>query len=125
MRPAFAGDVAKLAVDMGQGTENSIIDAVGPDIMTFEEMVRLLAEKMGQRARLVHLRPGFAHAMSTLVGLTKRDVALTRDEIAGLMQERLVTDGPATCSTQLSVWLNENAGSLGLRYESELKRHYR
>ena len=71
------------------------------------------------------MRPGIAHALSAIVGLMKRDVALTRDEIAGLMQERLVSSGPVTCQTRLGDWLDEHAGGLGLRYQSELNRHYR
>ena len=50
---------------------------------------------------------------------------LTRDEIDGLMEELLVTQGPATGQTRLSEWLVHNAGTLGAGYSSELSRHYR
>jgi hypothetical protein len=41
------------------------------------------------------------------------------------MQSLLVSDLPPLGRTSLGQWLAENAGSVGSRYASELKRHYR
>jgi hypothetical protein len=54
-----------------------------------------------------------------------RDVLVTGDEIAGLVAELVVTDGPATGTVRLSEWLADHASDVGREYASELGRHYR
>ena len=93
--------------------------------MTFEELVRLIADGVGRKARILHLSPGLALLFSRLSGYLVRDVVLTRDEIKGLMGELLVTQGPATGQTRMSEWLPRNSATLGAGYSSELSRHYR
>ena len=101
-----------------------VIDATGPETYTFEELVRLVRASVGGRARLVHLSPGPAHALTRLAGILTHDVVLTRDEIDGLMAGLPVSDARATGTTLLSEWLAENGDRLGRSYRSELKRHY-
>jgi NADH dehydrogenase len=93
--------------------------------MTFEELVRLIAASVSSRAKVLHLNPGLALLFSRLAGYLVRDVVLTRDEIDGLMEELLVTQGPATGQTRLSEWLVHDSSALGAGYASELSRHYR
>jgi hypothetical protein len=54
-----------------------------------------------------------------------RDVVITRDEVAGLMANLLVSGQPPTCPTRFSEWLAQHAQQLGTEYASELERHYR
>ena len=63
-------------------------------------------------------------ALTGLVGLLMRDMALTRDEVVGLMDGLLTSDEPPTSTTRLSDWLAENGDGLGRRYVSELRRNY-
>ena len=121
----FVEDVAELAVAAGDSRDNLILDAVGPETFTFDELVRLVARAVGSRARLVHLPPGLALWLSRLVGLFVGDVVLTREEVDGLMANLLVSDAPPTGRTRLSNWLARNADQVGGRYASELDRHYR
>ena len=125
LRPVFVDDVAAVAVDSGHRADNLVVDAVGPDTFTFEELVRLVAERVGSRAKLVHFRPGIAHFLSRIVGYLVRDQVLTRDEVAGLMDGLLVSDGPPTGQTRLSDWLEQNRDTVGKAYVSELRRNYR
>ena len=125
VQPIFVEDLAELAVDAAELDEDVIIDAVGPETFTFAGLVRLVADTLGRRIRLVHVRPGLALLLSRLVGYAVRDVVLTRDEIVGLMAELLISEGPPTGKTKLSDWLEQNAGTLGASYASELGRHYR
>ena len=69
-------------------SEGSIVDAAGPDTLSFEVLLRLLASSMNIRARLVHTPPSAGLALTRLVGLLMRDVALTPDEVVGLMDGR-------------------------------------
>jgi NADH dehydrogenase len=119
------GDVASLCVKAGERDDKQITDAVGPDVFTFEEMVRAIRAAVRSRARLVHVNPERALRLATLVGPLVRDRVLTRDELGGLMAELVVTDGPATGETRLVDWLARNESSVGKRYASEIGRHYR
>ena len=68
-----------------------MIDAVGPEIYTFQELVQLIAGKVGSRARIVHLPPALALFLSCLVGRAVHDVVLTHEEVKGLMGGLLVS----------------------------------
>ena len=127
LQPVFVEDLAEIAVNAGSASKNLTLDAVGPEIFTFEELVRLVAENQGRRARLVHVRPGLALLMSRFLGYLVRDVVLTRNEIDGLMANLLISssDGPPPGRTRLSEWLEENSDVVGASYASELSRHYR
>ena len=125
LQPVHVEDLAELATGAGRGHDNVIFDAVGPETYTFDQLVRLIAETVGSRARTVHLRPGLALLASKVLGLLVRDAMLTRDEVEGLMSNLLVSQEPATARTNLSVWLRQNAEHIGATYASELRRHYR
>jgi NADH dehydrogenase len=124
LQPVFVEDVAHIAVSAAHDDGNVVIDAAGPETHTFEGLVRLIGSKTGSGARLVHLRPGLSLALTRLVGYLVNDVVLTRDEVEGLMASLLVSREPPTGKTRLSRWLEQNAGHLGKRYVSELRRHY-
>jgi NADH dehydrogenase len=125
VQPVFVEDVAEIAVNAAHRDEDVIVDAVGPDTYTFDELVRLIAGKIRGKAGIVHLSPALALFLSGMAGYLLKDVMLTRDEVEGLMANLLVSDGPPTGQTRLSDWLDENADSVGAKYASELSRHYR
>lgn len=125
LQPVFVEDVAEIAVSAAHDHDNTVVDAAGPDILTFDQLVRLIADKVHSRAKMIHLRAGLALFLSRLVGYMVNDVLLTRDEVAGLTSGLLVSGNPPTGRTRLSDWLDDNADSVGTRYASELKRHYR
>lgn len=124
MQPIYVEDVAELAVHAAQQSDNVVIDAVGPEIFTFDEWVRLIAEKVHSSAHIVHVNPKLAFWLSSIIGWFVRDVVITKEEIEGLMANLLVTDSAPTGKIRLSDWLTENAESVGARYASELGRHY-
>ena len=125
MQPIFVGDLADLAVEHGSRGDNSTLDAIGPETLTFNELVAMIANVLGKRPRVLHLPPTVALSLSRVIGVLQRDVILTGDEVDGLLADLLVTNGAPTGVTKLSEWLAANAGSIGERYQSELARHYR
>lgn len=125
IQPVFVEDVAEIAIKAGQLEENIVMDAVGPEVYTFNEMIRLIACKIHSKAKIVHLRPELALFFSRLVGYVVSDVVLTRDEVYGLMSNLLVSEKPPTGHIRLGDWLTDNADSIGTSYASELRRHYR
>jgi NADH dehydrogenase len=125
MRPIYVEDMAALAIEAACRDESVIIDAVGPETYTFDELLALLKRTLNSRTRIMHLPPRLTLALSRIIGVFLRDVLLTTDEVAGLTSDLLVTEGPATGPTRLSDWLRANATTIGANYASELERHYR
>lgn len=62
------------------------------------------------------------YAGGWLIGTLVNDVMITRDEIAGLMDDLLHVDAPPAGRTRLTDWAAEHASTLGRRYTSELAR---
>ncbi|MGH2649759.1 MAG: NAD(P)H-binding protein [Actinomycetota bacterium] len=124
VRPVSVEDVADICVRAGQREEDEIIEAVGPETFTFEELVRLIAERVASRARIIHVPPSAALVASRVIGFLVRDVLVTKDELEGLMANLVVTDGPTTGNRRLTDWLAQNAATVGRTYASEVSRHY-
>jgi NADH dehydrogenase len=125
IQPVFVEDVADIAVRAGHQDNNIVLDAVGPEIFTFDELIRLIAGKVDSRARIIHVKPSLALFFARLIGYMVRDLVITRDEIEGLMSNLLVSEGEATAPTLFSEWLSLNAEKIGRRYISGLERQYR
>ena len=115
VQPIYVEDLAAQAVEAGSQSESSVADAAGPDTFSFEALLRLLATAMGVRRWFLHTPPRVGLALTGLVGLLMRDMALTRDEVVGLMDGLLTSAEPPTGTTRLSDWLAENGDSLGRR----------
>jgi uncharacterized protein YbjT (DUF2867 family) len=125
IRPVHVDDVAAIAVAAGRREDDVVLDAVGPETYTFEELVGLIANTVGHRPVIVHVPRRVALALAAMLGVLMRDVLVTGDELAGLVAELVVTDGPATGGVRFSEWLAEHARDVGREYASELARHYR
>lgn len=125
LQPAFVEDYANLIVEVGARPDNIILDAAGPEIFTFDRLVRLLRDRIGSRTRIMRLPPALALLGTRAMGVIVRDMVLTRDELTGLMAEILVSKEPPRCPTRFSDWLAEHHASLGRQWASERNRHYR
>ena len=125
VQPVYVEDLAAQAVEAGSQSDSSVADAAGPDTFSFEGLLRLLASSMGVRRWFLHTPARMGLSLTGLVGLLMRDMALTHDEVVGLMDGLLTSDEPPTGTTRLTDWLAENGDGLGRRYVSELRRNYR
>ena len=47
IQPVYVDDLARLAVEAGAKDENLAWDAVGPDVFTFDGLIRLVAARIG------------------------------------------------------------------------------
>ena len=124
LQPIFVEDLAELAIDSARKENNLVLDAVGPEVFAFEDLVRQIAKAVGAKPKFIHVSPRAALQLLRLVGPLVGDVILTREEIEGLMADLLVSKQPATGQTRFSEWLAKNTGVLGTRYSSEIQRHY-
>ena len=124
LQPVYVDDLAELALEAGYAQDNILWDAVGPDIFTFEEMVRLISRTLGLSRSLLHVPPRLALTAAQFLSAFVGDAMLTPEEVDGLMAGLLVSDEPPRCKTSLKDWLEENKKSVGVHYASELQRHY-
>jgi len=124
VQPIYVEDLAEICLETANARQNRCLDAAGPEIFTFEELIRLIRKAVGSRARIVHLPPRLALFFPKVFGVVLNDVLLTRDELSGLMAGLLVSEDPPNGRTRFSRWVREHADSLGANYASELKRHY-
>ena len=124
LQPVHVDDVAELAVDGVYRTDNYIVDAVGPDIFTFREMVELIGDKIGARRLLIPVPPRLALLAAQILSLFVKDVMLTPEEVDGLMAGLLVSKEPPRGKTRLADWLEQNKDRVGINYASEIKKHY-
>jgi uncharacterized protein YbjT (DUF2867 family) len=125
LQPIFVEDLAELATNSARQENSVVVDAVGPEVLAFEDLVHQIAMAIGAKPKFIHVSPRTALQLLRLVGPLIGDVVLTREEIEGLMSNLLVSKQPATGQTRFSAWLAQNATVLGKRYTSELLRHYR
>jgi hypothetical protein len=75
----------------------------------------MIAREIGSRALIVAMPPMLSYQCVRVLGWIVGDVINTRDEVRGLMQERLGT-------TKLSDWVRAFRLDIGSRYTSKLQR---
>ncbi|MHC4546800.1 MAG: SDR family oxidoreductase [Planctomycetota bacterium] len=122
LQPIYVDDLAALAVEEGKRNENLTIDAIGPETFTYRELVETIGRAIGKPRPIVHIPPQLGFMIGRLLGSVVGDVVITREEIQGLMENRLCTKSPPAGSTRLTVWMAEHAKDLGRWYSSELSR---
>ena len=122
LQPIYVDDLARLAVQYGEGDENVIVDAIGPETFTYRELAREIGKIIGKRRPVLSVPPSFGYCMGWVLGKMVGDVMITREEIDGLMADLLYVDSAPTGETKLTDWARENADSLGRRYTSEMAR---
>jgi uncharacterized protein YbjT (DUF2867 family) len=125
VQPIYARDLAAIAVVSATIRESGIVDAIGPETFTFKGLVQLIASRIKPNVRLVHVLPWLGIALGRIIGVAVRDVILTRDELEGLMDNKLTSDQPPNAPTRFSDWLEANKDTVGTSYSSELAKHFR
>jgi uncharacterized protein YbjT (DUF2867 family) len=125
VQPVHVDDFAQICVRAADGVPGAITDAVGPDKMTYERLVRAVRDAVGRRTPIVRAPTAAVAALSRALGIVVRDVVLTPDEIRGLTAGLLVSHRPAHGRVSFLEWLLENASTLGREYANELDRHFR
>lgn len=122
VQPIHVGDLARLAVEQSQKTGKIVVDAVGPEIFTYRELVTAISAAIGKRRPVLSVPPWFGMWTSVLLGWIVRDIVLTREEMDAMMDDLLVSSSVPTGSTKLTEWMAQHKDVLGRRYARELAR---
>ncbi len=125
VQPIFVEDLARLALEAAQQNGNLVIDAVGPEIYSYDALLQLIRSVVGSHTRIIHLPAPAVVLASKLLSHLVHDVVLTKEEVAGLTADLLVSQEAPTRTTRFRVWLQDHRETIGRRYASELERHYR
>jgi NADH dehydrogenase len=125
VQPVAGEDVAEIATWAAAQAGSVVVDAAGPEIISYAELVDSVAVAVRRRPRMVNLPPSLTLLAGDVVGLLVRDVMLTRQELEGLMEERLVSHEAPRGTQRVDDWLLKSSVSLGRKYASELDRHFR
>jgi uncharacterized protein YbjT (DUF2867 family) len=125
LQPVAAEDVAEIAVWAAREAESVTVDAAGPDTMTYADLIDSVAIAIQHKRRIFFTSPTLTLVAGRVMGRFLKDVILTPQELAGLMDEHLVSIEPPRGRARIEDWLLRAADTLGLTYASELDRHFR
>jgi uncharacterized protein YbjT (DUF2867 family) len=125
LQPVAGEDVAEIATWAAEQTGNVTVDAAGPDIIFYSEMVESIAIAVRRHPRFLYMSPRMALRAVSLIGRFVNDIVLNEPELEGLMEELLVSRERPRGTHRLDNWLLANADTVGVEYASELDRHWR
>ena len=118
-------DLARLCVDLGARTDTTVMDAVGPQSLTFRELVDAVRAAVGSHSVLLPVPPRLLTSLSGVLSLALRDRLLTREEYQAMSRGLADSDAPATGTIHFTDWVARHGPELGRRYANELDRHFR
>jgi NADH dehydrogenase len=124
VQPVHIDDLACICLEAGEAEDDLILDAAGPQSLSFAELVHAVRRATGSRAPILRLPPIAIAATARVLGLVLGDVVLTLDEIRGLTAGLLVSRHPPLGRVVFTDWLGDHATSIGQTYANELRRHF-
>jgi len=124
LQPIYVDDLADAVIGRIEGEANETADAIGPETFRYRDMVEMIASEIGSGALIVPVPHWLAFQAVRVLGWMVGDVINTRDEVKGLMQERLYVDSPPLGTAKLTEWVHAHRESIGRHYASELQRRF-
>src|SRR4051812_6672833 len=124
VQPVAVEDVGVICADAGEQTANLTVDAAGPETFTYRAFVRLVADALGSRSRIVGSPRRLTLALANVVGAVHRDLALTADELAGLEAGPLVSPQSPLWANGVCAWIAPHPPALGPAYTPPPPRNF-
>jgi uncharacterized protein YbjT (DUF2867 family) len=125
VRAIHVDDLARLCVRLGEPGDNVRLDAVGPQSLTFREMVTVIRAAVGSRSLVIPVPGSLVAPLSAALGLLLRDVLLTREEYQAMAEGLADSDAPSTGEIAFTDWVARHGADLGRSYANELDLHFR
>lgn len=124
LQPITLDDTGRVIADAVEDPHEVEVDAAGPDVMSFRQYVQLVARACGVRRWLLGVPSWLALAAIRLIEPLLGDVILTREELAGLEQELLVSRSEPVGRESVEPWLLAHGDELGRSYLNDVHRHF-
>jgi len=124
IRAIHIDDLADLCISLSAKVENVVTDAVGPESLTFRQLVDAIRKAVGSRSLVLSVPGALIPPLSGLLGLVLRDTLLTADEYRAMADGLADSDAPATGETAVTEWIARRGADLGRKYANELTRHF-
>ena len=124
VRGIHVADLARLCVQLGTGSDSVTVDAVGPETLTFRQLVDAVRAAVGSHALIVPVPGAVLQVLARALGVFLRDQLLTGDEYRAMAAGLADSTAPATGQVVLSDWIARHGARLGRRYVNELRRHF-
>lgn len=125
LRPIHVDDLASLCAGLGDRTGSVTVDAVGPQSLTFRQLVDEIRDAVGSRSLILPVPAAMIPALAAVLNVVLRDTLLTAAEYRSMAAGRADSAGPATGQVVFTEWVHEHGGELGRTYANELDRHFR
>jgi nucleoside-diphosphate-sugar epimerase len=125
VRGIHVDDLARLCVGLGARRDTVTVDAVGPQSVTFREMVDAIRLAVGSRALVVPVPGPMLLGMSAVLGAALRDTLLTGEEYRAMADGLADSAAPAAGEIVFTDWVAAHGHELGRAYANELDRHFR
>jgi uncharacterized protein YbjT (DUF2867 family) len=125
LRCIHVNDLARLCTALGARRDPVVVDAVGPESLTFRELVDAIRTAVGSRAVVLPVPGPVLLAVSRGLNVMLHDTLLTRDEYRAMADGLADSPGPSAGQIVLTDWIAEHARELGRGYANELDRHFR
>lgn len=125
VRGIHVDDLARLCVELGGRGDTVLVDAVGPQSLTFRDMVAAIRAAVGSRAVVLTVPGWLIPALSAALGTVLRDVLLTSEEYQAMAAGLADSDAPSTGRVVFTDWVAEHGSELGRSYSNELDLHFR
>jgi uncharacterized protein YbjT (DUF2867 family) len=125
LRPIHINDLASLLADLGDRTDSVTLDAVGPQSLTFRQMVDEIRDAVGSRSVILPVPGALIPVLASVLNVMLRDTLLTAAEYRSMAAGRADSAGPATGEVVFTAWVHEHGDELGRSYANELDRHFR
>jgi uncharacterized protein YbjT (DUF2867 family) len=122
LQPIYVDDLASAAVEKASEDRNEIVNAIGPETFKYRGLVEGIAQALSLKRLVLGVPPRLGYWGCRLVGVLVRDVVITREEVRGLMENRLWVEAPALGTTKLTDWIARHRETVGRRYSSEIAR---
>ncbi len=122
VRPVHVEDVANICVDLGQSKEEKIVNAGGPDTLTFDELVGSIKKAVGSRALIAHVPITAVELAGNAIGFVLRDVLTTSEELRSTAEGLASFEGESPAATSFLAWVGANGNELGRTYIRQPRR---
>ncbi len=122
VQPIHIDDLVDICIEAGNAQSDLILDAAGPEAVSFQELVRAVRDATGSRSPILHVPSPAFHAAARALGLLVKDVVLTSEEITALTSGLLISQQPPQGKIAFTTWITEN--EIGQTYANEVNRHF-